>query len=451
MKTIMGEEYDALISALEEPPVKAMRINRLKCRPDAIAELGELSPEKIPYAEDGYYISSAEGIGNTPPHHAGMIYLQDPGAMASLCALPSPNELKGGSVCDLCAAPGGKSGQAAAIIGEDGFLLSNEFVPKRAKVLVGNLERLGVRNAIVTSCDTAELTKLYKCFFDLVIADAPCSGEGMFRKSEEALTEWSEENVLACARRQSYILDNAAELVRSGGYLLYSTCTFSPEENEMTVDAFLQRHQEFHIIPVNDALIPYTAEGISFEGAKCDSLHLARRFYPHRSLGEGQFVALMRRGEAESPRILFKDSAVAPAKAELEAVNSFFRDNLSKIPEGRVVKRGGNLCLIPEGISIPERSVFSAGVLIGEIRGKLLFPSHQLFSAYGKLFKRQAELEGGSAARYLRGEELGADEVKVMGDGEGFIAMLYRGAALGGGKLSSGRIKNHYPKGLRTK
>ena len=230
MKALLKDDYPALEKALSEKPVRAFRLNALKC--DGGCLPCELAENRIPYTDFGYYLpEDTEGIGNTPLHHAGAIYVQDPGAMASLCALPNGISLLGGKVCDLCAAPGGKTGQAAALIGEGGFILSNEFVPKRAKTLVSNLERLGVKNAVVTSLDTAEIAKLYDSYFDLVIADAPCSGEGMFRKTEAALTEWSEENIDTCKRRQSYILDNSAGLVKDGGYLLYSTCTYASEEN----------------------------------------------------------------------------------------------------------------------------------------------------------------------------------------------------------------------------
>ena len=403
---------------------------------------------KIPYTDCGYYLpEDTDGIGNTPYHHAGAIYVQDPGAMASLCALPDTESLRGGAVCDLCAAPGGKSGQAAAIIGDGGFILSNEYVPKRTKILVSNLERLGVKNAIVTSLDTAEIAKLYSAYFDLVIADAPCSGEGMFRKTEVAVSEWSEENVLICAERQKYILDNAAELVKDGGYLLYSTCTYAIEENEMQIDAFLTRHTDFELCPVNSALIPYTADGIQFEVAETKNLSLTRRFYPHKAPGEGQFIALLKRKTENAPEILFKDCSLKLTAEEKRICEAFLKENLSEMPDGNLIKYGNNLVLSMHKMPIPRGSVFSSGILLGEIRGKLLFPSHQLFSALGGLFKRKLNIENDATAKkYLRGEE-----IAVCSQENGYTAVLYRGAVMGGGKVSDGVLKNHYPKGLRLK
>jgi NOL1/NOP2/fmu family ribosome biogenesis protein len=348
-------------------------------------------------------------------------------------------------VCDLCAAPGGKTTQLAARLGEGGFILANEYVPKRAKILVGNIERMGIRNAAVTSMDTSELAKLYSSVFDLVVADAPCSGEGMFRKDVPAIEEWSEENVRLCAERQATILDNAAKLVKGGGKLLYSTCTYSLEENEMTVDSFLSRHPEFSLIPVADAVASVTSDGVRFPGCTQDGIEMCRRFYPHKSRGEGQFIALMQKNTKDSPSYNFKGNPVPPTGDEERAVSEFF-GNLYKRPDAKLIKHGNNLVLITHECPLPRHSVFSAGVLVGEVRGKLLFPSHQLFCAYGELFKRQIEPSEADLERYLAGEETEAPEGRT-----GYVAINYRGATIGGGKASNGRIKNYFPKGLRVR
>lgn len=449
MQGLLGDNYTAFRDALYSgDAVRGVRINKLKTDIDAFLKAKAFNLNAIPYADDGFIPEDADGIGNTPEHHAGMIYVQDPGAMATLNAM----DLKPGwRVIDMCAAPGGKSGQAAAKIGDGGFLLSNEFVPKRAKTVVSNFERLGVKNAIVTSLNTAELPKLFSKYFDLVIADVPCSGEGMFRKSETAVSEWSEENVEACASRQRGIMKNAAPLVRHGGYLLYSTCTYSLEENEMVIDVFLKENRDFSLVKVKDALVEATSDGIVFSDTAEPTLTLARRFYPHVSRGEGQFIALMKResGESSSQTILYKDSSAPPTKEEIRAIDKFFNDNLTCIPDGKIIKVGENLVISTHGVPIPPRSVFSAGVLIGKVEKGLLFPSHHFFSAFGRLFKRQEKLTRGDARteKYLFGEEI---EAKSFSDG-GWCSVIYEGAVLGGGKASAGRIKNHYPKGLRIK
>jgi len=445
MKKLLGDEFDAFSLALECEPVKALRLTHIKGEtPDNLDELCGITLSPIPYVTGGYIINEGkEGLGNTPAHHAGMFYMQDPGAMISAEAV---DILPGMWVADLCAAPGGKSTQAAVKIGDDGFLLSNEYVPKRAKILVGNIERLGIKNAIVTSLDTAKLKELYSSVFDVVIADAPCSGEGMFRKSDEALTEWSEDNVLLCKKRQSAILENAAGLVKGGGALVYSTCTYSLEENEMVVDEFLDTHPDFYLDDATDRVISVTSPGIVFDGARCRELYKCRRFYPHKSAGEGQFVAVLRRNGATVPKFNYKDCATALQKDKLSIIEDFFDKNLISRPDGRIARVGENIVLIAHGCPVPPYSVFSSGVLIGEIRGKNLFPSHQFFSVYGNLFKRRVNLtEQKDITGYLCGEEI-PDKADT---GNGYCAVCYRGFTLGGGKISGGMIKNHYPKGLR--
>ena len=446
MSKLLGDNYADFIYALENSEaVRGIRVNTLKAKIDFFTDNDSFSLTPLSYYPEGFILEEGDGIGNTPEHHAGMIYVQDPGAMATASALDIK---EGWSVLDMCSSPGGKSGQAAAKIGDGGFIFSNEFVPKRAKTVVSNFERLGVKNAIVTSLDTSELPKLYSNFFDLVIADVPCSGEGMFRKSENAVFEWSEENVDACAKRQAEIMKNAAPLVASNGYLLYSTCTYSLEENEMIIDAFLADNPDFELVPVKDELTEVTCDGICFDGAVSKDLALCRRFYPHKSAGEGQFIALLKKNSDNPKKILYKESAKPVSKEEGAIIKKFFTDTLTSEPQGRIVKVGDNIVIVSHDFPIPPKSVFSAGVLLGTVEKGILFPSHQFFSAYGKLFKRQENLTKTDARtkKYLHGEE-----IDVQGfEGDGWCAILYEGSALGGGKASHGRIKNHYPKGLRV-
>ena len=444
MKDMLCDEYEPFISALTEgEAVRGVRICREKV--DTGTEIFEKLPKMTPlsYCKDGYILHSSEPIGAHPCHHAGLIYMQDPGAMASLAAIDIP---KGAKVLDSCAAPGGKSGQAAAMIGEDGFLLSNEYVPKRAKILVGNFERLGIKCATVTSLDTARLGELYEEYFDLVIADVPCSGEGMFRKSEEALSEWSEENVRTCALRQSEILENLYSTVKRGGHILYSTCTWSLDECEMIIYSFLKKHPDIGLVPVREELRCVTCDGIPYLGM--EELKMCRRFYPHKAKGEGQFVALLKKDDGKSAeRLNFKDRLIPLKGAEREICEGFLRENLVKMPKARLGKLGENILLAPCEPA-PPNSVFMHGVILGEIRGKILSPSHQFFSAYGSDFKRKYELSGDEEIleKYLRGEEISAPNAEA-----GYTAITYLGAAIGGGKASGGVIKNHYPKGLRTR
>ncbi|MCQ2413894.1 MAG: hypothetical protein MJ082_03740 [Clostridia bacterium] len=437
MKPLLGDGFDAFIEELEHgAQTRAFRLQADACH---VSALSAFSPEKLSYTENGYrYVG--EKIGNTPMHHAGGIYVQDPGAMAALCAVKIP---KGAKIVDLCAAPGGKSSQAIYAAGEGGFLLANEYVPQRAKITVGNFERLGIRNAVVTSLDTSFLKGLYENFFDLAIVDAPCSGEGMFRKTDLALTEWSVDNIRLCAERQAGILDNAASLVKEGGKLVYSTCTYAPEENEMTVAAFLSRHAEYELVCPEPAVLAVSAEGLPAQGLSHPEY--CRRFYPHVTHGEGQFVAVLQRTSASAPKILYKDASSPLDKATSITVDAFLRETLTGF-DGNVRRVGDHLVLPPDAVPTPPRSVFSAGVVLGELKGKTLVPHHQFVSAYGGDYRNTLTLTDGDPrlTAYLRGEQIPAPECA-----SGFAAVRYRGLSLGGGKLSSGMLNNHYPKGLR--
>ena len=445
MRDLLGDEYPEFERSLGERAVRGIRVNESKISVEKFLGVTSLTLTPISYTKDGF-IPKEDELGKSPEHHAGMFYVQDPGAMATVNALDIG---EGWCVLDACAAPGGKSSQLASKIGDGGFLFANEYLPRRAKIIVGNLERLGVRNAVVTSLDTKEFPRMFSAVFDLVLCDAPCSGEGMFRKYESAVSEWSEENVLLCSKRQKEILANCAPLVKAGGYLLYSTCTYSKEENEDVISDFISKHPDFFIVPVKEELAKATKGGVVSPGEQ-DALSLSRRFYPHVSGGEGQYVALLKRDEniGVLPTIFYKNEQKTPSKEECAIVNKFFVDNLSKIPEGRLIKQGNGIALVTHDFPIPKSSVFMAGVMLGEIRKGIFFPHHQLFSAYGKDFIRQENLERGDARwkKYLFGEEIPTSDP----DMQGYVAILYEGVALGGGKASGGTIKNHYPKGLRN-
>lgn len=438
MQNILGDEYPAFESALEGQSVRAVRVNTTKISTEDFLKVTTLNPSPISYAPDCFIPDSCQGIGKTPEHHSGMIYVQDPGAMATLAALKVE---KGWRVLDACAAPGGKASHLASLIGDEGVLLANEYVPKRAKIIVGNFERLGVKNAVVTSLDTARLSEMFHSYFDLVLCDAPCSGEGMFRKYDEALTEWSEENVLMCAARQKEILENCSRTVKAGGYLLYSTCTYSKEENEDVVADFLAGHPDFTLCPVRDELAKATRPGL-------DGMVDARRFYPHVSEGEGQFLALMKKQENpdDLPTILYKEFTSSPSKPELAVVNKFISDNINGEITGRYINWGEQIALVPHDLPIPLKS-FMPGIMLGEVKKGNFFPHHQFFSAYGEKFKRKENLcqSDERVKKYLHGEEIGSTL-----NNSGWCAVLYEGVALGGGKISGGKIKNHYPKGLRN-
>ena len=445
MKHLLGESYGAFEDALGREPVRGARVNKIKCATEDFLRICDYPLRAISYIDNGFIVENSDGIGLTPEHHAGMIYMQDPGAMSALAAV---DFREGEWVLDACAAPGGKSSQIAERIGDSGFLLSNEYVPKRAKIIVGNFERLGIKNAMVTSLDTAEFPKMFEGVFDTIVCDAPCSGEGMFRKSQEALDDWSEENVKMCAERQLYILENLLPALKDGGRLIYSTCTYSLEENEMTLAGLMERHPELMLVKAKDELTSATTDGIDFDGHHPE-MKLVRRFYPHISEGEGQFVAVLKKAEnsAQKSTILYKDSSISPSKTEIQITEKFLKDIFSEVPSGRLIKQGDYIALVPHACPIPKKSVFMPGIMVGEIQKNILKPHHQLFSAYGDKMKNKIHLTKGDprVQKYLRGEEIECDTGL-----SGWCAVIYEGVALGGGKISGGRVKNHYPKGLRN-
>ena len=440
MKKLLGNGFENYINALNSSLVRGFRVNTDKISLDNFKEINIFSNEEIPYVENGFYLDY-DKIGNHPYHHAGMIYVQEPGAMAPAECVDIDPDWK---ILDMCAAPGGKSTQLKNKLGESGILVSNEIIPSRCKILTGNIERLGLRNCVTTCMDTARLAKTFPKAFDLVMCDAPCSGEGMFRKEEVAIDEWSVENVIKCAERQSDILENAAKLVKNGGYIVYATCTFSLEENEMTVDRFLKNHPEFELVPVNERVKNHTVDGISFDGCECENIGFARRFYPHISKGEGQFMAVLRNKLDASQERTHK--TVAKVKIDT-TVKEFLDDALSDYDETNVLIYNSNPVYFTPDFEVPKGAAFCCGVTIGEIKKNYILPHHQFFMAMGKNFKRKINLsaESEEIKKYLHGEEFETDCPN------GWAAVTVDGCTLGGVKVVNGRAKNHYPKGLRTK
>ncbi len=439
MKALLGEaEFARYEESLQEPAVRAFRVNTEKISIDEFEKINLFSSEKIPYVETGYYLEY-DKVGNHPYHHAGMIYVQDPGAMATAeCLDVQPDWW----VLDMCAAPGGKSSQLKNKLGEQGVLISNEIVPSRCKILTGNVERLGFRNTVTTCMDPARLAKIFPETFDLVMVDAPCSGEGMFRKDDIAIREWSLDNVLHCAQRQAGILEQAVTVLKPGGYIVYATCTFSLEENEMMVDSFLLAHPEFELVPVKEAVRLHTDDGICFEGCHCKNLNDARRFYPHKSRGEGQFMAVLHNKQEPLPR------RTVPAKAAGKPdpiVIDFLNEVLTEYDPAHVSTYNGNPVYVTPALTLEKGTAFSCGVTIGEMRKHYIQPHHQFFMAMGRQFKRKIELAPDSAEldKYLHGEEISVDCEN------GWAVITTQGCTVGGVKVVSGRAKNHYPKGLR--
>ncbi len=442
MKELLGDEFEAFKNEVTSgKPTKAFFTNKNIGRID----LAQFNVEAVGFYNGGYYFDY-EGIGKTPLHHGGGIYIQDPSAMATIASL---GDRKFCRVLDMCASPGGKS-LGACLLQDGGILVANEYVSARCKTLVGNFERFGVKNAIVTCLDMTkkcELHDIYPEFFDLIICDAPCSGEGMFRKyPDEAISEWSEENVRICAERQAEILDNAVDLLSENGLLLYSTCTFSLEENEIQVDKFLKRHSEFELLDVCDNVKRETADGIKFDGCLCD-IEKTRRFYPHISRGEGQYIALFRKTRStteKSDKDKYKSPLSPLSAVEKGIISEFTGKFLTGFDLEKVYKYNDNIVFIDFDAKVPTGKVFSCGVKLGEIVKNRFEPHHQFFKCFGNNFKNKIGIDDGMAGMYLHGDVFESDSPN------GWCAVMYHGLVLGGGKVVDGVVKNHYPKGLRN-
>ena len=354
MHAQLGEEYAAFLQSLERPRAVALRFNPLKGARPILPFVGD----PVPWEREGFYYDPDSRPGLHVYHEAGVYYLQEASAMAPVFLLdPQPGE----KVCDLCAAPGGKTTQIAGRMQGQGFLLCNEINPKRAKILSRNIERMAVPNALVTNEHPANLAKRFSGFFDRVLVDAPCSGEGMFRKEEAAVTDWSQETVEMCARRQAEILHSAAQLVRPGGRLVYSTCTFAPEEDEQAVAAFLESHPEF--VP-EDMDAPWFVPGENG----------SHRMWPHKLLGEGHFAAVLRKTEGE------ESSCAIPAGEKLPKEWSAFAKALGiHLPEGKALTFGQNLFWAPAELpDISRLKVLRPGLELGIVKKDRFEPAHAL-------------------------------------------------------------------------
>ncbi len=440
MKTLLGDEYNDFLKSYDEKPIRAFRVNTDKISLEEFEKLNIFSQDKIPYVSNGFYFDY-DGIGNHPYHHAGMFYIQEPAAMVPVESIDIEPDW---TVLDLCAAPGGKSSQIKNKLGENGVLVSNEIVPSRCKILTGNMERMGFKNVVTTCMHPQKLQKGFPKTFDMIMVDAPCSGEGMFRKEEIAIDEWTPENVKMCADRQAEILDCAVKMLKDGGYIVYSTCTFSLEENEMMVDSFLERYPEFELVPTTQRVQENTTDGVSFDGCKCDNLHYTRRCYPHKTKGEGQFVAVFHNiAESNTERFF-----VPFGKDKLDkTLTDFLDDTLVSYNKANVQIYNGNPVYFTPDFPVPRGVAFACGVTIGEIRKNYIQPHHQFFMSMGKEFKRKINLTADS------------DEIKIYLHGEefntycpnGWAVVMVDGCTVGGVKVSNGKAKNHYPKGLRTK
>lgn len=451
MKAFLGNEWDDFLYSYDNNRFQALRFNTLKVqspeeRMRILKTLKISSDKKVSWANEAYYFDENVRPGKHPYHEMGLYYIQEPSAMSAAALLaPKP----GMRVLDLCAAPGGKSTQLATYLGDSGLLVSNEINTQRSRILSQNIERMGIKNAIVTNEDSFVLASHFPGFFNAIQVDAPCSGEGMFRKLPEAIEQWSMENVAICAERQKEILDNAAVMLKPGGTIVYSTCTFSKEENEDVIEYFLEIHPDF-------------------------TLEEMERFWPHKVDGEGHFVAkLVRRGcvdtDLKADRKTKKnknsknrknETKSALTKENMKLLSEFLDETISEnmaawIKNSRLVMFGEQLYRLPDmEVDIKGLKVQRAGLHIGEFKKQRFEPSHSLALAL-KLndAKNVVKLtcDNPQTIGFFNGQSVMLSDEQAAECKKGWALVCVDGYPAGWGKVNGAQVKNHYPKGLRNK
>lgn len=440
-RALLGERYETLYAAPSETAARGVTVNLLRCTPEWFAAHAGLAVSPSPFCSAGLLIEDpAVKLGRHPYHHAGAFYSQEPSASAPAAMLDVQPGMK---VLDLCAAPGGKSSQLAAALGGKGLLVSNEYDGGRAVILRQNLERMGVANAVVLNETPARIAAALPGFFDRILVDAPCSGEGMFRKEPQALAQHGPGLVAQCAALGSEILDAAASCLATGGVLVYSTCTFAPEEDEGQVGAFLARHPEFELLPWPDGF------GSPGETNRCGEHPFAaektRRIWPCQG-GEGHFMAKLRKvAPAETKKTArLKTAKAAKPNAAWQAFAGEYFPQLAGLP---AMQLEDMVLLMPEEMPALKLHVLRAGVLAGTVQKNRFVPAHHLFTAFGAGCTNREELtlEDGRTQAWLRGEEIEARTAQ-----NGWCCVTVDGMPLSGGKVSGGKVKNHLPKALRN-
>lgn len=442
MESILENDFEKYLASLDGEVFRAARVNTLKSDANLINKFLPFFNEPTAFCKTSYYIpNDIKGLGNHPLHHAGAFYIQEPSA-ASVVEAAGIEE--GDYVLDLCASPGGKSTAAASKIGKNGLLISNEYVFSRVKPLISNIERMGIANAVVTSARPDALCGAFKEFFDKVIVDAPCSGEGMFRKESAAIDNWSVENVKTCAKRQKEILNSAADTVKKGGKLIYSTCTYSPQENEQVIAEFLNEHSEFEITEIPTK---FGQNGIKKLAPQTQNIEKTRRIFNFHG-GEGHFVAVLKKSGELSDNEMLCPMEIRPQlkSNQYKVFSEFYEENFNdEIPQNVYIK-GDEVYITPITFDTKSFNVIRYGIFAGMVKKDRFNPEHALFNTPQFSPKRVVDIKCDSEEikKYLHGEEIPCDTSY-----KGYVAIKTEGIALGFAKASNGTLKNHYPKGLR--
>lgn len=436
-KLMLKDGFEDYIKSFSQPPLKGMRINTLKCDINTLKSNFNFLQNPSKFCENLYVLpTDTPKLGNHPFHHAGAFYLTEPSASAAVTALKvSPNDM----VLDLCAAPGGKTVQIAANLSDNGLLVSNEYVTSRTSALVSNVERCGIKNCIVTSSHPDLLCERFENFFDKILVDAPCSGEGMMRKEAAAIENWSQENVNECHIRQLKILNSADKALKCGGYLLYSTCTFSYEENEQTIAKFLEEHTNYVLCEIPK----FGQDGYKEFAPNTENIEFTQHIFPSHG-GEGHFVALLKKIDGED-KATINTFETDDKNKQIKIFKEFFAQIFTDELKGEIISVGDRIYITPKIFDLKGINVIRSGVFAGQFQKNRFVPSHALFAAsYNAKQYINFKPDDILLEKFLHGEEIPCDEAF-----SGFVAVKVCNIPLSFGKASGGRLKNHYPKGLR--
>lgn len=450
MKVLLKEEYNDYIACYDEPRYYGLRVNTKKITEEEFQKICPFPIRPIPWIENGFYYDGEKYYPAKHPYYfAGLYYLQEPSAMTPANRLPvEPGE----RVLDLCAAPGGKATELGAKLKGRGLLVANDISSSRAKGLLKNIELFGIGNVLVTSEEPGNLTEHFPEYFDKILIDAPCSGEGMFRKDKKMVKAWEEHGPEYFSRIQRNIITQAASMLRPGGMLLYSTCTFDRRENEDIIAHLLEEYPEFRIMDM-ESYEGFTP-GLSEEAADGEERHLEKtvRIFPHKMHGEGHYLALVKKGEGVP---LLKEK-VGEKRGKEQKLPDELKEFLQKIKidlsGGRLDIRGEKVYYMPEGIpDLKGVRFLRTGLLLGELKKKRFEPSQALAMCLSKEdypFTLDLPAKDERVIRYLKGETIDLDDV-VSSKEKGWYLFCVDGYPLGWGKLAGGTLKNKYLPGWR--
>ena len=454
MKNVFGYKFEKFMEAFNSPPAKGVVINANYVKSNKMLGNFEKKLEKLQFFNYGYKLKTEEKLGNSWFHHAGAIYLQEPSSMLAANVLKTALEDVKDPIClDLCASPGGKTIDLALNLERSGLIVANEIIPARASVLFSNVERLGLKNVVISNNSPAEIAKQLPNLFDGVLVDAPCSGEGMFRKDPETIQEWHENLPIKNQKRQIEILAEAVKCLKTNGYLVYSTCTYNTLENEEVIN-YAINNLNLKILSVDKKIENITDDGINIKG--CPSLKLARRSDISSNLGEGQFICLMQKMQNS---VILGQNLCKNAKKdqnfsvfqEVKKVTQEFLSQTITSHNGFSLHFKNNEAFLisdktPKKIVDAKLNYLTLGIKVGLVAKGRLIPHHQFFRAFYDRFKNSIELDDLMTQKYLQGEEL-----ECQKNLSGYAVVTHNQIPLGGAKAVDGKLKNFYPKGLRSK